>query len=118
MVNGQQGDSQQGVVARYGHDKTQKTSWMSTTSVSVSSRLDPVLPLDQDGLRRENSSKSCENLPHLNLSHHTSHSVKLAPSIKTTSDVATGERRTDRCGYIGSRRRNPAHRLSRALGPS
>ncbi|KAH3781874.1 hypothetical protein DPMN_159783 [Dreissena polymorpha] len=41
-TNGQEGDSQQGVVARYGHDKTQKKSWTSTTSVSVSSRLDPV----------------------------------------------------------------------------
>ncbi|KAH3870165.1 hypothetical protein DPMN_007568 [Dreissena polymorpha] len=53
-INGQEGDSQQGVVARYGHDKTQRKSWTSTTSVSVSSRLDPSFchhqprPIDQN----------------------------------------------------------------------
>ncbi|KAH3896500.1 hypothetical protein DPMN_020677 [Dreissena polymorpha] len=51
------------------------------------------------------SSTNCENLPHSNLSHHTSHSaiINLAPSIRTTSAVATGERRTGRCGHTGSR---------------
>ena len=65
------------------------------------------------------SSTNCENLPHWNLSHHTSHSaiINLAPSIRTTSAVATGERRTGRCGHTGSRRRNPARRRSRLLVP-
>ncbi|KAH3787200.1 hypothetical protein DPMN_165320 [Dreissena polymorpha] len=79
--------SQQIVVERYGHEKTQRTSWPSTAPVSISSGLDSVSPLDQDGigrgseideLRKSSSLKS--KSPHKSLTINISFSYNMLMS--------------------------------------
>ena len=86
----------------------------SPASPLVFSRLDLILPQDQ--ARQDERGR----LPRTNLSHFKQNQTHLInqPLFHpiTSCPVATGERRSDRCGYTGSSNHRPAHKRLRLYG--
>ncbi len=110
---------QESIVKCSEHDEVQITSRSFTSSDSISSHLDLVLPLCTVGSDERVRSTTLRNPS--SLKWNSSHKPSVIPPFHISpfhSHVATGEQRSHGADGTGSCSRGPAYRKFRLLGRS